>query len=61
MEMKCEYYQKFDIPESIKNENLQKILKFYLLECPVPGVNSRGKDFEDYGFRGSAAFGKLKK
>lgn len=55
------YYTVFDIPKSISNLNLQRIIQFYLFECPVEGKSQRGKIFKDYGYVGSPSFGKLKK
>ena len=55
------YYQKFDLPTSISNSNLIKIIDFYLINCPVAGKSHRGKTLQDYGFRGSVAFSALKK
>ena len=45
----------------LSNSNLQRILKFFLFECPVPGTSVRGKKFVDYGIEGKPAFSKLKK
>ena len=50
----------FKQPKSLSNTNLQKIIRFYLLECPVEGKSCRGKTFEEYGFRGPSSFSKLK-
>lgn len=55
------YCQTFDTPDSLSDRNLQKILKFYLLNCPVPGRSVRGKTFCEYGFVGTSSFSKLKK
>ena len=55
------YYQKFDLPTSISNSNLIKIIDFYLINCPVAGKSHRGKTLQDYGLRGSGAFSALKK
>ncbi len=55
------YNREFNEPTSISNVNLQKIIQFYLLECPVEGVSQRGKSFKDLGYVGSKAFGALKK
>lgn len=55
------YHQKFDTPSSISNSNLQKIINFYMLECPVPETSARGKKFDELGFVGSSAFNRLKK
>lgn len=54
------YYQDYDIPSSLTNKNLLKIIDFYLFNCPVPGTSVRGKKFEEYGFVGSKSFGVLK-
>lgn len=55
------YYEQFDVPSSISNSNLQKIINFYVLECPVPETSARGKKFSELGFVGSPAFSRLKK
>ena len=55
------YHQQFDTPSSISNNNLQKIINFYVLECPVPEKSARGKKFDELGFVGSLAFNRLKK
>lgn len=57
-------YQNFNTPKTIygnSNRNLLRIIDFYLFNCPTPGRSYRGKDFNEYGFRGRAAFGVLKK
>lgn len=54
------YSKSFSNKIAISNANLQKILKFYLFECPVPGKSVRGRTFQDYGISGSAAFSRLK-
>ncbi len=55
------YTKSFSNNLTLSNRNLQKILKFYLFECPVPGVSVRGKKFKDFGISGNAAFSRLKK
>ncbi|MBR6688175.1 MAG: hypothetical protein IKL77_05435 [Clostridia bacterium] len=45
----------------LSNSNLQKIIKFYLLECPVAGKSFRGKKFSDFGIERQPAFARLKK
>ena len=55
------YTKTFSNRIAISNVNLQKILKFYLFECPVPGISVRGRKFQDFGISGSAAFSRLKK
>ena len=45
----------------MSNRNFQKIVSFYLFECPVAGKSKRGKKFDDYGIKGQAAFARLKK
>lgn len=55
------YKTEFIEPKALSNSNLQKILQFYLLECPVQGKSFRGKTFKNYGYIGSAAFGVLKR
>ncbi len=42
------------------NVNFQKILTFYLFNCPVLGISVRAKTFSDYGWEGSSKFSKLK-
>ena len=59
--MTTKYKKTFDDDLSISNKNLQKILKFYLFECPVPKKSVRGKKFSDYGIIGKSSFSKLKK
>lgn len=54
------YDRNFKQPKSLSNQNLQKIIRFYLLECPVEGKSRRGKTFQEYGFRGSSSFSRLK-
>lgn len=54
------YNTNFKEPKNISNNNLQKIIQFYLFECPVEGKSHRGKTFKEYGYIGSKAFGVLK-
>ena len=54
------YDQSYKQPQSLSNSNLQKIIQFYLLECPVEGKSRRGKTFQEYGYKGSASFSRLK-
>ena len=35
-----------------KDPNLARLIQFYVLECPVPGVSAKGKQFSDYGWSG---------
>lgn len=59
---KTNKYQKtFSGKLAISNSNLQKVLLFYLFECPVSGKSVRGKTFEEYGISGNSAFSRLKK
>ena len=55
------YCTDFTEPSSISNKNLQKIIQFYLFECPVEGKSHRGKTFKQLGYSGSLSFSKLKK
>lgn len=55
------YYNGFDQPKNLSNENLRKIIQFYLLECPVEGRSQRGLTFNQYGYIGPSSFSKLKK
>ncbi len=55
------YKKDFNNKFAISNPALQRILQFYLFECPVPGTSVRGKTFEEYGIKGSPAFSALKK
>lgn len=55
------YDRSYNIPRSLSNSNLQKIIQFYLIECPVEGKSFKGKNFQEYGYCGSPAFSKLKK
>lgn len=61
----AKHTQKYRIDYSVaipmSNKNLQRIIKFYLFECPVKGKSVRGKKFEDYGITKSPAFSALKK
>lgn len=57
---KIEYKTNFSEPRNISNSNLQKILQFYLLECPVEGKSKRGKTFKELGYSGRKSFGNLK-
>lgn len=50
---------KHEIP--ITNKNFNKIVNFYLMECPVVGKSYRGKSFYEKGWRGTSQFAKLKK
>ena len=55
------YYQSFEYPKSIADRNIQKIILFYLFNCPVAGTSVRGKTFSYYGFEGTRSFSMLKK
>lgn len=55
------YDQSYEHPKNLSNRNLQKIIQFYLLECPVEGKSHRGKTFSEYGYIGAPSFSKLKK
>ena len=55
------YNTEFTTPKSLTNSNFQKILMFYLFECPVAGKSQRGKTFEQFGYAGASSYGTLKK
>lgn len=55
------YYKSFDKSYPISDKKFQKILSFYLFECPTPGTSRRAKDFEQLGWSGKASFASLKK
>lgn len=55
------YCTDFIEPSSISNKKLQRIIQFYLFECPVEGKSQRGKDFNQLGYNGSPSFSRLKK
>lgn len=57
----AKYYKKFDRSYPITSRNFQKILMFYLFECPVPEKSIRAKTFNDFGWNGSNKFANLKK
>lgn len=58
--MSRKYKKSFDNKIVLDNKNFQKILNFYLFECPVDNSSYRGLKFRDYGWRKSPAFSKLK-
>lgn len=55
------YYKKFDKSYPITDKKFQKILNFFLFECPTPGTSQRAKDFSQLGWCGSLQFSNLKK
>lgn len=55
------YDNKYILPKTLSDNKLQKIVQFYLFECPVEGKSFRGKTFEEYGYYGASSFSKLKK
>lgn len=59
--MTKKYKKTFDNNISLNNKNFQEIIRFYLFECPVDKISHRGLKFSQYGWKGSPAFGKLKK
>ena len=64
MNKKCDcmkYDQSYKYPAKLSNKDLQSIILFYLLECPVEGKSQRGKTFKEYGYIGSPSFSRLKK
>ncbi len=59
--MANKYYKKFDKKYPITDKNFQKILSFFLFECPTPGTSQRAKNFSQLGWRGTKQFANLKK
>ena len=57
----AQYQRNFETSIGMSNRNFQKIVSFYLFECPVAGKSKRGRKFDDYGIKGQAAFARLKK
>ncbi len=55
------YYKKYDKSYPITDKKFQKILAFFLFECPTPGTSQRAKDFSQLGWSGSPQFSNLKK
>ena len=55
------YKKQFDNGIPYSNKNFQKIVDFFLFECPVPGKSWRGKSFKEYGLSGAPAFASFKK
>ena len=55
------YKDDFDSKLGLSNSEFQKIIKFYLFECPVDGTSYRGEKFSEYGIAGVKAFATLKK
>lgn len=60
MAKQAKYKKSFDSDIKLGNNNFQKILKFYLFECPTPGKSRRGTTFEGFGWQGTKQFSKLK-
>lgn len=59
--MANKYYKEFDKKYPITDKNFQKILSFFLFECPTPGISQRAKNFSELGWKGSPQFSNLKK
>lgn len=59
--MDKKYYKKFDRKYPITDKNFQKILMFFLFECPTPNTSVRAKDFSQLGWKGASQFSNLKK
>ena len=55
------YDMTFKTSIKLSDKKLQKILQFYLIECPVEGVSFKGKSFKEYGYADRNSFGRLKK
>lgn len=55
-----EYEKKCSTDIKLNDPNFQKILNFYLFECPTSGKSVRSKTFDYYGWKGSSKFSKLK-
>lgn len=58
--MTC-YNPSFTDTLPLSNKNFQKIITFYLFECPVEGVTSRGETFRKLGWVGNTKFAQLKR
>ena len=58
MAKQAKYKKSFDSDIKFGNNNFQKILKFYLFECPTPGKSRRGTTFEGFGWQGTKQFSK---
>lgn len=56
-----QYKKTFDNKIVLSNTNFQKILEFYLFQCPVDGTSQRGVTFKTHGWYGSTQFAQLKK
>ena len=61
MAKKMKYVKTFDNDIKMGSNTFQKILSFYLFECPTPGTSRRGKTFEELGWKGAVQYAKLKK
>lgn len=55
------YYKRFDKRYPITDRKFQKVLSFFLFECPTPGTSQRAKSFNELGWSGSPQFSNLKK
>ena len=55
------YKKDFATAIKMNNSKFQKILEFYLFECPTPNRSVRSKTFADYGWIGRSKFSSLKK
>lgn len=55
------YKKTFDNKISFNSRNFQKILEFYMFNCPVEGTSFRGVGFLEHGWKGPKQFSALKK
>ena len=55
------YDMTFKTSIKLSDKKLQKILQFYLIECPVEGDSFKVKSFKEYGYAGRNSVGRLKK
>ena len=50
-EGKALYIKSFNDELKLTSKNLQRIIDFYLIKCPVNGTSKRGISFEQYGIK----------
>ena len=55
------YYKGFDKSFPITDRIFQRIISFYLFECPTPGKSQRAKTFAKLNWNGISQFSNLKK
>ncbi len=47
-----DFLSKFNKKYDLSKRNFQKIIDFYVINCPVKGVSKRGTTLKDFGFHG---------